>query len=261
MSGGLESLLESELFGHEKGAFTGAVRSRPGLLEFADHGTFLLDEVCELALPLQAKFLRALQERQLRRVGGLTQLAFDVRVLAATNRNVEAEVRAGRFREDLYYRLNVVTIEVPPLRERVEDIPVLVAHFLEQFGSTSERPVQGLSPETLDVLVRCPWPGNVRQLRNTIERAVSLTRNEILLPEDLPDAVRGRGEKPSDFPLGRFGQARAERVAAFEREYLTSLLMRAHGNVSRAARLGGIPRGSLHRMMRRHNLRSEDFAR
>ena len=256
-----EALLESELFGHEKGSFTGATRTNPGLLEFADQGTVLLDEVCELALPLQAKLLRALQERQFRRVGGLAQISVDVRMLAATNRNVEEEVRGGRFREDLYYRLNVVKIEVPPLRERLEAVPALVAYFLEQFGSGGEQPVRGIAPETMELLTRHAWPGNVRQLRNTIERAVSLTRNEILLPEDLPDALRGRVEDRNAFPLGHFANARAERVAAFEREYLVALLLRSHGNVSRAARLGGLPRGSLHRLLRRHGLRSEDFTR
>jgi two-component system response regulator AtoC len=256
-----EALLESELFGHERGAFTGAVKTNPGLFEFADGGTVFLDEICELPLPLQAKLLRALQERQVRRVGGREMRRADVRVVSATNRDIEQEVLAKRFRQDLYYRLNVVMVRLPPLRERSEDIPVLVAHFLEQFGCQAEREVRGIAPETLGLLVRYPWPGNVRELRNVVERGVSLTNNEFLLPSDLPEALRESRGKGSAFPLGAFSQARAERVAAFEREYLTALLLRTRGNVSQAARLGGIPRGSLHRLMRRHNLRSDEFSR
>jgi DNA-binding NtrC family response regulator len=256
-----ENLFESELFGHVKGAFTGAVRTSPGLLEFADGGTFFLDEVCEMPPSIQAKLLRALQERQFRRVGGLEQLRADVRIIAATNRDIEQEVLSHGFREDLYYRLNVVKVDVPPLRDRAEDIPVLVASFLERFGREGERPVRGIAPEAMDLLLRYRWPGNVRELQNVIERAVSLTRNDFLLPEDLPDALREANREAAPFPLGTFGKARAERTAAFEREYLTSLLIRTKGNVSQAARLGGLARGSLHRLLRRHNLRSEDFAR
>jgi len=254
-----ETLLESELFGHEKGAFTGAVRTTPGLLEFAEGGTFFLDEVCELPPSLQAKLLRALQERQFRRVGGRELLAADVRLVAASNRPIEQEVLAHRFREDLYYRLNVVRIELPPLRARREDVPLLVARFLEQFGREAERPVRGIAPETMEILQRYRWPGNVRELRNAIERAVSLTGNRFLLPEDLPEALRDGGDEAGAFPQGPFGRARAERLAAFEREYLTALLLGTRGNVSQAARIAGLARGSLHRLLRRHNLRSEDF--
>ncbi len=255
-----EAILESELFGHEKGAFTGAANRTPGLLEFADGGTFFLDEVCELPLQLQATFLRTLQERQFRRVGGLELLGTDVRVVAATNRLIEQEVLAHRFREDLFYRLNVVKIELPPLRSRVEDVPVLVSHFLEQFGRAAERPVRGIAPETMDLLLRYRWPGNIRELRNVIERAVSITGNKFLLPGDLPDALRDVQGGAGPNPQGIFGHARAERMAAFEREYVTALLLSTHGNVTQAARLAGLARGSLHRLLRRHNLRSEDFA-
>jgi len=184
-----ETLLESELFGHEKGAFTGASAQKRGKLEMAEGGTIFLDEIGELAAPLQAKLLRVLQQREFERVGGTRTLKLDLRLIAATNRDLAAEVRRGTFREDLYHRLNVVALQLPPLRDRSEDIPALAAHFLEQASARCARRVRGISPEALAHLLAYPWPGNVRELENAIERAVVLGQSEMLLPEDLPETV------------------------------------------------------------------------
>jgi transcriptional regulator with GAF, ATPase, and Fis domain len=184
-----ETLLESELFGHEKGAFTGAVAQKRGKLELAEGGTVFLDEVGELAASLQAKLLRVLQQREFERVGGTRTLKLDVRLIAATNRDLVAEVRQGKFREDLYHRLNVVAFHVPPLRERREDIPALVSHFLQIFAARCRRRVEGIAPEAMAYLTAYPWPGNVRELENAIERAVVLGQSDLLLPEDLPEAI------------------------------------------------------------------------
>ncbi|MBV8903269.1 MAG: sigma 54-dependent Fis family transcriptional regulator [Acidobacteriia bacterium] len=184
-----ETLLESELFGHEKGAFTGAVAQKRGKLELAEGGTVFLDEIGELAPSLQAKLLRVLQQREFERVGATRTLKLDVRLVAATNRDLAAEVRKGTFREDLYHRLNVVAFQLPPLRERREDIPALAAHFLERFAARCGRRVRSISPEAMAYLMAYPWPGNVRELENAIERAVVLGESDMLLTEDLPETV------------------------------------------------------------------------
>jgi transcriptional regulator with GAF, ATPase, and Fis domain len=184
-----ETLLESELFGHEKGAFTGAVAQKRGKLELADGGTVFLDEIGELALPLQSKLLRVLQEREVERVGGTRTVKLDIRLVAATNRDLKAAVRSGTFREDLYYRLNVVSIRVPALRERREDISLLASYFTARSAEKVNRRVMGISPSARACLMRYDWPGNVRELENAIERAVVLGSSEVILPEDLPDGV------------------------------------------------------------------------
>ncbi|PWU03590.1 MAG: hypothetical protein C5B51_18810 [Terriglobia bacterium] len=184
-----ETLLESELFGHEKGAFTGAVAQKKGKLELAEGGTVFLDEIGELAAPMQAKLLRVLQQREFERVGGTRTLKLNVRLIAATNRDLAASVRQGTFREDLYHRLNVVAFHVPPLRERKEDIPALASHFLEIFSGRCRRRLQGIAPEAMAYLMAYPWPGNVRELENAIERGVVLGQSDLLLPEDLPETV------------------------------------------------------------------------
>ncbi len=184
-----ETLLESELFGHEKGAFTGAASQKKGKLEMAEGGTVFLDEIGELAAPLQAKLLRVLQQREFERVGGTRTLKLDLRLIAATNRDLAAEVRRGAFREDLYHRLNVVALQLPALRDRSEDIPALAAHFLEQAAARCARRVRGISPEAMAHLTAYPWPGNVRELENAIERAVVLGQSDTLLAEDLPETV------------------------------------------------------------------------
>ncbi len=205
-----ETLLESELFGHEKGAFTGAHRTRPGLLEYADSGTFFMDEVGKLPLPTQAKFLRVLQEKSVRRVGGNEQIPVDVRVVASTNLDIEEAVKSEKFREDLFYRLDVVRIALPPLRERQGDIPLLANHFLKEFAKTSPRPIEGISPEAMAVLETYKWPGNVRELQNTIERAVSLTDTPTIGVEALPNHVRSQEftEIPSPHTAASFKDAK-----------------------------------------------------
>src|SRR6187397_2158920 len=185
-----ENLLESELFGHEKGSFTGAVGEKKGLFEIANNGTLFLDEIGELDVGMQAKLLRALQERKIRRVGGTHEINIDVRVIAATNRDLRAMVTDGRFRDDLYYRINVLSIDVPPLRERRDDIPVLIDFFLKKHTRNTSRLVRGLTPETKKLMNDYSWPGNVRQLESAIERAILLSEGDLITPEDLPTEVR-----------------------------------------------------------------------
>jgi DNA-binding NtrC family response regulator len=185
-----ESLIESELFGHERGAFTGAVASKKGLLEQAHLGTCFLDEIADLSPVMQSKLLRSLQEREIRRVGSETSRAIDVRIIAASKKALKPLVEAGTFREDLFYRLEVITIVLPPLRDRIEDIPLLSRYFVDKFGRTKERPVTGLSPDIIPLLTRYSWPGNVRELEHVIERAIALTPHPIITPEDLPETIR-----------------------------------------------------------------------
>jgi transcriptional regulator with GAF, ATPase, and Fis domain len=185
-----ETLLESELFGHEKGAFTGAYAQKKGRLEVAAGGTVFLDEIGEMPPQLQAKLLRVLQERQMERVGGTPPIKLDIRLIAATNRSLEEEARAGRFRQDLYYRLNVVTLKTPPLRERRSDIPVLALHFASKFGAQCGRRIGGISPEAEAYLLHYDWPGNIRELENALERAVVLGSSDIIQLEDLGESIR-----------------------------------------------------------------------
>ncbi|MBI4470005.1 MAG: sigma-54-dependent Fis family transcriptional regulator [Acidobacteria bacterium] len=251
-----ETLAESELFGYEKGAFTGATVRTPGLLEIANGGTFFLDEVCELTAPLQVKLLRVLQERQFRRVGGRQLIAVDVRIIAATNRNVPKEVESGRFREDLYYRLNTIVIHAPPLRERPEDIPLLATHFSQKFAGNSSHKIGGIAPETLQALSAYPWPGNVRELSNVIERAVSLCRGEYVDVCDLPDDLI-HTERVC-VPLSwehTYHRAKREVIEAFEKDYLSRMLLESGGNITQTARIVGLPRTSLQRLVRKYQIR------
>ncbi|HID11009.1 MAG TPA: sigma-54-dependent Fis family transcriptional regulator [Candidatus Latescibacteria bacterium] len=250
-----EHLLESELFGHEKGAFTNAHISRPGLFEYADGGTLFLDEVSQLSLPLQAKLLRVLQERQFRRVGGRKLISVDIRVLSATNRDLKREVVEGRFREDLYYRLNVITIALPPLREREGDIPLLADHFLQKFSTVNNKLVKGISDETMEMLKRYPWPGNVRELHNVIEHSVLLAEGEVITPDDLPSEVRGlEASCPvrEDLP---YREAKKAWMHRFEREYFLALLRRHNGNISQAARTAGVSRKTIQRFLKAYRSR------
>jgi len=234
-----ENLLESELFGHVKGAFTGAVSSKPGLFETAASGTVFLDEIGELSFPLQVKLLRVIQERTFRRVGGTNDERFDARLVAATNRRLEEEVAAGRFREDLYYRLNVIEVEIPPLRERREDVPLLVAHFVEKYASELGCPVARVSDAALAKLAEYDYPGNVRELENVIERAVALTRDgEIGVDVLPPTVVRARSTQTRD-RIPPEGLALEEALAEFERGLLLEALEQSGGVKKRAAaRLG-----------------------
>ncbi len=250
-----ENLFESELFGYEKGAFTGASQRKYGLLEYANHGTFFLDEVCELSPALQVKLLRVLQERNIRRVGGNELIDIDVRIIAATNHNMDEAMRNGIIREDFYYRLNVISIQLPSLNQRREDLPLLVEHFITNFSKMTPKNIKGISSEAMQCLESYPWPGNVRELENTIERAVALTQTDWILPKDLPDnVVYEKNKLPSvqlDIPLK---EARENVLVQFEREYLTKMLIRHHGNISQAAKNSKIDRRTFHRLINRHKL-------
>ena len=254
-----EDLLESEFFGHERGAFTGAHTRSLGLLEFAHQGTFFLDEVGELSTRLQAKLLRVLQERKIRRVGGREEIPVDVRVVAATSRNLTEEIKQGRFREDLYYRINVARIDLPPLRDRREDIPLLVEHFVERHAAEMGRQVTGADPEVVEVLSRYHWPGNVRELQNVLKRSLAMSRQSILSVEDLPDEIVAAAGDKSGADNGGFFHVRAQRIAAFEREYLTTLLRASDGDVSQAARDAHIPRGTFYRLLKKRDIDPERF--
>src|SRR5579871_3283088 len=240
-----ESLLESELFGHEKGAFTGAAQSKPGLVEVAEGGTLFIDEIGEMAPALQAKLLRVLEDGHYRRVGGTREVHADVRVIAATNRPLEEELKEGRFRADLYYRLNVVTIELPPLRERRQDIPLLVEHFLEtrQIGPSRYR----LHPDALDALVRHDWPGNVRELANVLERAQILAEGQTITLDDLPDTMVP--EVSDRAPAGDPRQLRE-----VERAHVRQVLVQEKYNKVHAAKVLGISRRALYRLISKYHL-------
>ncbi|HID10712.1 MAG TPA: hypothetical protein EYP17_05360, partial [Candidatus Latescibacteria bacterium] len=238
--------LESELFGYERGAFTGATRSKPGRFELADGGTLFLDEVGEMGQAVQAKLLRVLDQREFERLGGTKTIRTDVRIIAATNRDLETDVASGRFRRDLFYRLNVVSIHLPPLRERREDIPLLVEHFVRKLNEKMGRKVKGVSSEAMRLLMDYDWPGNVRELENAIESAFVIGRRDVIRPEDLPEVVR-RKRVPA-VPEGRGLLEEGERQA------LLAALERAGWNRGEAARLLGISRATLWRKMRKHGL-------
>jgi transcriptional regulator with PAS, ATPase and Fis domain len=246
-----ENLLESELFGHVRGAFTGASVDKKGLFEQADGGTLLLDEVGELALPSQVKLLRALQEGEVRRVGANTSVRVDVRILSATNRDLRRAMEEGSFREDLYYRLNVFQIEVPPLRERREDIPLLAGYFLEKMAAKMKKSLRGFSPEAQILLMRYPYPGNVRELENAIQRAVALAEGDMIRPEDLPPRMREIETKRLAAPTGVTEIPDGLTLAEVETLYIRRALDRAGGNVSQAAKSLGISRSTLWRKMKK----------
>ena len=235
-----ETLLESELFGHVKGAFTGAVQNKAGLFELADGGTLFLDEVGELTPAIQVKLLRAIQEKTFRRVGGTTDGHVDARIVAATNRRLEDELSAGRFREDLYYRINVIEIPLPPLRERVEDIPLLVAHFIEKYARELDRPVEGLSEEAMGLLLEYLFPGNVRELENLVERAVALSRSPVIGMEELPPALLNPTTLSKSTHIPSEGIDLEEVVNGFERTLLREALRASGGVKKRAAQLVGV---------------------
>jgi DNA-binding NtrC family response regulator len=246
-------LIESELFGHTGAAFTGAKQARAGLFETADGGTIFLDEIGDLPLAVQPKILRVLQEGAVRRVGANQERAVNVRAVAATNHDLEAEVSEGRFREDLYWRLNVIALRVPPLRERPFDIPLLVEHFINKAAEATGRPPFTLSPEALVVLTSYAWPGNVRELENVIERAVALARGARLTLDDLPDRVRSNGE--AAVILARSSERRLT-LHELEREYIIETLRRTGGHKSRAAEALGLDRKTLYRRLDEY--RAED---
>jgi two-component system response regulator GlrR len=246
-----EALMESELFGHEKGAFTGAVRSTKGLFTQAHAGTLFLDEIGDMPLSIQAKLLRALQERQFYPIGSEKPVEIDVRVIVATQKDLDSLVKQGLFREDLFYRIHVIPIQLPPLRERKEDIPPLVEHFLHKFSQQMKKEVKGLMPQAMQKLMLYEWPGNVRELENTVEYAVVMTQQN-MITEDFILQTKG---VISEEPLKPLKEARD----AYEKGYLIHLLEICEGNVTKAAKLAGKYRADFYDLLRKHNLKSEDF--
>lgn len=257
-----ENLLESELFGHEKGSYTGADRKRIGRFEMAHQGTLFLDEIGDVPMSMQIKLLRVLQERRFERVGGGESIDVDVRVIAATHQDMEKLVRDGKFREDLYYRLNVVLIDIPPLRERPEDIPVLVGHFCQKFARTGMKSPE-VSPEAMEVLLKCPWPGNVRQLENAIERACVTARDGIITPKNLPpDVGRPANGKPHPFQIDLsrpLPDLLAEMTTEFEKRYLRRALKRTRGHVGKCAEISGLSRRSITDKIAHYGIKKEEF--
>lgn len=243
-----ESLLESELFGYEKGAFTGAMEERKGKLEVADGGTVFLDEIGEVPLAFQVKLLRVLQEREFDRVGGTKPVHVDLRFIAATNRDLEGAIEAKMFRSDLYYRLNVVNVKMPSLRERKEDIPLLATYFLSKFSKKPKGDIAGISPDARTILLNYSWPGNVRELENAIERAVVMTLSDAILPEDLPETILETSERP----MPQYHQALLEA----KRQIILKALEESGNNYTEAAKLLGIHPNNLHRLIRNLNLKS-----
>ncbi len=250
-----EALLESELFGYEKGAFTGAINRKRGRFELAHEGTLFLDEIGEINQNIQIKLLRVIQEKKFERIGGEQTIEVDVRIIAATNKDLKKEVEAGRFREDLYYRLNVVNIHVPPLRERKDDIPMLAQAFLEEFCKENKKKIHGFEPSARALLFSYPWPGNIRELRNVIESAVVMTTHSIITVEDLPPSIRNSSEQPFiRIPLGT-SLAEAEKII------IRDTLMANKFNKSKTAELLGIGRKTLYQKINEYNLDDSDVSK
>ncbi len=258
-----ESLLESELFGHEKGAFTGAVGQRKGRFEMAHGGTIFLDEVGEIPLPMQAKLLRVLQERRFERVGGSQTIEVDVRVVAATNRDLLRLAKEGKFREDLYYRLNVVKIDLPPLRDRTEDIPLLATHFVQKFSPPGSSP-KLICPEAMEALLQHRWPGNIRELENAIERACVTSREDIIRPENLPAEILNLPRPGYHIPvdLSRpMAEQIADLTAAFEERYLRRAMRKTRGHIGRTAQIMGLSRRTITDKIAHYRIDKADFKR
>ncbi len=258
-----QELIESELFGHEKGSFTGATGMKRGKFELAHSGTIFLDEIADMSLATQAKVLRVLEGQEFQRVGGTKTLKTDVRVIAASNKNLADEIKKSAFREDLYYRLNVIPLEVPPLRERADDIPRLVRHFLQEFSSEYGQKPKAIEDEALSLFVRYPWPGNVRELRNFIERLIIMVPGPVLAVSDVPSPVGGVSvEKPQDNGTAMHHRTYASTLkgarAEFEREFISQKLRENGGNVSKTADVIGVERSNLHRKIKALGIEVED---
>jgi transcriptional regulator with GAF, ATPase, and Fis domain len=253
-----ENLLESELFGYVKGAFTGALKDSKGLFEVAHGGTLFLDEIGEMSMGLQAKLLRVIQEREVRPIGGKRSISVDVRIVCATNKDLRELVASGSFREDLFFRLNVLELSLPPLRERREDIPILAAHFLEAFlaGEGGDAKALALSESALGILSAYDWPGNVRELKNTVERAAVFAKSQTISAGEIENQIRSAPEGAPSSPDDRDYR---ESKALFEKEFLESALRRTGGNVSRAARDANLERAYFHRLMKKYDIRAADF--
>ncbi len=252
-----ETLLESELFGHEKGAFTGASTTRIGRFELADGGTIFLDEIGDMSPTLQVKLLRVLQQREFERVGGVRTIKVDVRIIAATNIDLEHAVHEGKFREDLYYRLNVIPVVIPPLRERADDIPLLMDHFLSHFNKTKKRDIKGFSPAAMDILISYPWPGNIRELENLVERLVILKGNGTICPDDLPDKFISHtlnNEGALHINLPETGVNLKDVVEEFENNLILQAMQKAQGVKNKAAQLLSLNRTTLVEKLKKKKL-------
>src|SRR6266480_6185867 len=252
-----ETLLESELFGHVRGSFTGAVADKKGVFEEAQGGTCFLDEIGGISANMQARLLRVLQEHEIRRVGGRDWMKVDVRVVAATNQNLAELVRKGNFRQDLYYRLNVVAVHLPPLRKRLEDIPLLTRHFLKRYSQESGKSITGISDKCMELLCDYSWPGNIRELENVIEQAVALSNQPVFTPDDLPAAVRDRAASRFAHNLPQSEQflfADTPTLEEVKKRYVLHVLKNAQGNISQTARVLNIDRRSLYRMLARYEV-------
>jgi DNA-binding NtrC family response regulator len=257
-----ETLLESELFGHVKGSFTGAIVTKSGLLEVANYGTFFLDEVGDLSMGIQSKLLRVLQEKEFRQVGGIKNIKVDIRLIAATNQDLEKMIQEGKFREDLFYRINIVPIHLPALRERKEDIPLLVHHFLMLYNKKRNKNIKGISPEAMNLLIDFDWPGNVRELENIIERMVIMTDSDIIDVEHVPIEIHGKRvcfnitTPRTNTELKRLKkQIRNQAVENIEKSFIIEALKRNEWNVSKAARDVGMQRQNFQALMRRHTIK------
>jgi len=255
-----ETLLESELFGHVKGAFTGATTDKKGLFEAASGGTIFLDEIGEIPPSMQVKLLRVLQEGEVKRVGDTGTRKVDVRTIAATNKDLQAMMKDGTFREDLFYRLNVITVALPPLRERVDDVPALSYHFLQRYNQKLGKGLTGFSTDVIQLLQNYRWPGNVRELENVVERAVVLAREEAVQVRDLPQHFRDdsftKNSDMDDFGNLPFNAAKKLAVQAFEHRYLTRIMTRTDGNISMASREAGLDRSNFRRILKKHGIDS-----
>jgi len=250
-----ESLLESELFGYEEGAFTGAKKGgKEGKFELADQGTIFLDEVGDMSMRMQAKFLRVLQEKEIERVGGNQTINVDIRVVAATNRNLKQMVKDGEFRDDLYYRLNVITINSPPLREKIEDLPIIVEHIITKLTSEQRLPKKNLSQETLNCLMRYDWPGNVRELENTIMQTFSLTYDDIIEPRHLPNYILQDESGIHSLVAGEEAQSLSDLTNEVEREAIRRVLESTNWNKKRTAEILDISRSTLYQKIDKYNI-------
>jgi DNA-binding NtrC family response regulator len=254
-----EHLFESELFGHEKGAFTGALNTKPGLLEFANNGTFFFDEIGDMSQALQVKLLRMLEEKKIRRVGGQKEIEINVRIIAATNQDLEKLVNENRFRQDLYYRLNTFTLEIPPLRDRKDDILPLVFDFMNELCRKNSKVIREFSPDAKEALLNYSWPGNVRELRNVISRSYFLCTNNIIQVSDLPSNIVEKSVSFDENILAlNYKEAKESVIEKFELQYLTYYLKKNKGNISQTAEDCGIDRRSIHRLINKYNIVFED---
>jgi two-component system nitrogen regulation response regulator NtrX len=251
-----EELIESELFGHEKGSFTGALTKKRGKFDLANGGTIFLDEIADMSLKTQAKILRILQEQKFERVGGTEMIYVDVRVIAATNRDLKEEIQKTKFREDLYYRLNVIPIGAPPLRDRKTDIPLLVEHFIAEFCLENNKELKKISPGAMGLLVAYSWPGNVRELKNIVERMVIMTRGAVIEAKDVPDPIQQQPKAPTEFSFFEFGLLRDAR-REFEKRFIMKKLMENDENISKTAEVIGIERSNLHRKIRNYGIETK----